>query len=239
MVIHKDRNTLISIINDYLHEKISAFQFDDQLSDLENSRDATVVLLREDLWCYYDDCKDHKIVASKELWDYLQRILLLLHTDIEIKVIKTRQWHYTQLVAAFFFALSASVFIFIGNVTLAIFFCALLWPFSYLISRCRCDEANKKCEDATWDFCFPYENIRQLLACRRKVPLFKKESYPQRLSQRMIRSRILEIGYWIPMFFIWACFCPLALLYQAIPPVRHRLVLIDKSEDGNGHNNIQ
>lgn len=236
MVIREDRDKLISMVNEYLHDNITAFEFDDKLWTLNNSQDATVVHLRLELWYYYDDCKDHKIVASKELWDYFQRILLLLHTDAEIKITKRRHWHYTQWFAMILFAVAVCIYIFSVNWVLAVIIHAVLWLFSYLIFKSQSSDEIRRREGIPWNFCYPYKNIQQLLTFRRKTPSFKKEPFPQKLNRRTIRPRILELKCEILTFIAWVCFCPLVLLYQAIPSMLVQSILFVENEKGNGCN---
>ena len=77
MIDRLSRNKIIDAIKKYMGEEISAFEFDDLLWEI-NTEDKTAQEIISLLWYYYDDCKDHKVVANKETWDLFNRLLLLL-----------------------------------------------------------------------------------------------------------------------------------------------------------------
>jgi len=217
MLIREDREKLIEVVNEYIHDEITAFEFDDKLFDFRDSKDKTVSQVASDLWNYYDDCIDHKIVASKKLWDYLQRILLLLESDGEAEIIKRKRWHYTQLFALILFAISIGIFIFSKNIYIGMLINTTLWPFSYLIYKTRCSGELKIWKSFRQCFCYPYKSAGQLLRHRRSVPYFKKEYYPKRLNQRIIRSKVAGITSDVTRYVLWIAFCPLVLLFQVFP----------------------
>lgn len=105
-----DRDRLAEVINRYLNEELTAFKFDEQLSEIAAAtKDETVKQVANLFWCHYDDVDDHKVVASKEEWDYFQRLLLILKSDADIvSESGMRNWTVRQTVAA------ASLAIFVG-----------------------------------------------------------------------------------------------------------------------------
>jgi hypothetical protein len=74
-----DREALVEVINRYLSDELTAFKLDDALSDIAaRTKDETVNHVADLFWYHYDDVEDHKVVASKEQWDFFQRLLLIL-----------------------------------------------------------------------------------------------------------------------------------------------------------------
>jgi hypothetical protein len=68
-----------AIIRDYMAERITAFELDDALDRLaRSSQDRTLSFVKTLMWFHYDDLKNHKVHATKEEWDYFNRLLLLL-----------------------------------------------------------------------------------------------------------------------------------------------------------------
>ena len=66
-------------IRDYMEQRITSFELADSLDCMAHSTgDKTVKLVKKLMWFHYDDLKDHTIVASKQEWDYFNRLLLLL-----------------------------------------------------------------------------------------------------------------------------------------------------------------
>ena len=99
-VERENRDRLAAVMRDYLAEETTAFRFADQTWEIgAASSDPTVQFVVSQLWYHYDDCKDHKVVLSKEQWDYFQRLILLLKSDAHVQVQKTRRWFPTQVVA--------------------------------------------------------------------------------------------------------------------------------------------
>ncbi len=95
MVSRTDREQLISIIERYIHEDITAFNFDEQIADIRaRTEDKSVAELIWILWFFYDDITDHKIVIGKPGWDLFQRILLFLRTDLELASLEAKPWRW-------------------------------------------------------------------------------------------------------------------------------------------------
>ena len=86
-------------IRAYMAETITAFQLDEALFTIADAtQDGTVKAVAKQMWFHYDDCKDHKIVSSKQTWDYFNRLLLLLESEAEAEFVRTRtswraEWH--------------------------------------------------------------------------------------------------------------------------------------------------
>jgi len=208
---------MASAIRSYMDEEITAFQFDDALSDATHAtEDETVESIRLALWFVYDDCKDHKIVASKELWDYLNRTLLLLESDAEIEVVKSqRRWHPRQAIAA----------ICLGA------FCAVTWqtgfgmhllilamPFG-LVSMALTWWASRgeRKDDGMADVTTPFPSVSSLLSVRRRVPGFQRRRYPRAIVGRRIRGRLLERALMLQWGVTWLMLAPIPLLFQMLP----------------------
>ena len=69
------RNRVAAVIRSYMNEEITAFELHGALDEIRvQTKDRTVEKVFYCLWSHYDDLKDRKIVASKEVWDYFHRI---------------------------------------------------------------------------------------------------------------------------------------------------------------------
>ena len=78
------RDALATVVRQFLDGEIGSFKFDDILDDYRDSRDSAVRFVSLALWYHYDDLEDHKVVASKEEWDFFQRLLLILRSDADL-----------------------------------------------------------------------------------------------------------------------------------------------------------
>ena len=118
MIDRRARNKMATAIRSYMDEEMKAFQLDEELNRISDAtKDKTVKDISFILYFHYDDIENHKIVASKEEWDYFNRLLLLLESDGELESINSRTiWHpFRQTVAAIFFGIFCEVFIRIKN----------------------------------------------------------------------------------------------------------------------------
>ena len=57
-------------VDDYLCDRISAFEFNNRIGSIaEATDDDTVKIVIDQLWHLYDDCDDHLVVADRAAWD--------------------------------------------------------------------------------------------------------------------------------------------------------------------------
>ena len=220
MVDRRDRNELIALIDSYLHEKITAFQFDEGIFGIaDRTEDDTVNWAILSLWYCYDDCKDHRVVASREWWDFFQRLLLLLASDGEVEETRQRKWTTRQVVAAAclaFFGLAAGAF---GIGYELAFVCIPLG----LVSVALCYRQWVS-DAAYWQRTaglMPFSSLAELRGVREAVWDFSKKRYPPHLATRRIRSPLMEklmyIEWCIALGAAWLAFVPLLLLLQTLP----------------------
>lgn len=95
------RNELIDLVNRYLEGDLSTFEFDEKIFELsDQTQDKTISEIVELLSCFYDDCYDRKVDLDKNQWNYIQRLLLILHSEAHLVVIETTRKSPTQFVAS-------------------------------------------------------------------------------------------------------------------------------------------
>lgn len=209
-----NRIRLAESMERYLGDEITAFDFNERIFAIRDaSRDPTIDRTVELLWHFYDDLTDHKVVATKPLWDLAQRLLLMLRSNAQLEIDRRRHWHPTQVIAA-----AALLLFVIFSVSMG-FGCqlfALAVPFgvvSIIISLCRPEEAMSADQTAIW----PFSSIRQIARIRRNVPEFRKHRYPVHLQGRRIREHDPELQSQITTYAAWILFSPLVLLVQCFP----------------------
>jgi hypothetical protein len=225
VVDREARDELAALLERYLNEETGAFSLRDESEEIgERTEDETVGWAVFNLYLCYDDFKDHKVVASKEGWDWFQRLLLLLRSDASVRECKRWRWSVRQLFAAagvlaFVYALAQ-----LGSAESLFAVCLPLGAASMLLSywRRRADREEWSPVAAIW----PFPRGSVLLAIRRAVPAFRKRPYPTQLAGRAIRTP-LEHGFMlVPFWGLWALFSPLVLLNQSFPErVTHMEVL--------------
>jgi len=236
MIDQAARKEMADTIRSYLNDEIKAFEFHDALDEIRaQTKDRTVKDIVYCLWYHYDDLKNHKIVASKEVWDYFHRLLLVLESDSEMETSISRKWSFRQPIAAcaltafvvLAWSLGWGLHLLVGYIALGIA--------SMLLAYARSKASPKL--NAAEIASTPFSGTSQVLAARRRVPHFVKWRYPTHLSKRTIRHWILEAD--LPLLgkvvygVLWVMFAPVVLLFQATPEVdfETRVIIPQYSEE--------
>ena len=209
MVDRAARDELVAVIERYLAEEISAFDFDEAIEGIrERTDDSTVKDTVDALWFTYDDVKDHKVHASKETWDWLQRTLLLLKSDGELEWTGFREYTPRQLIATcglVGFCVAALTYGWTPPLALAF---AAAGGLAYLLMRWNTGDDRPDVR------LFPFSSVAELLRVHRGVPGFAKHRYPGHLAHRRIRSWPEELALAVPFHLVWG---PVCLLIMAFP----------------------
>ena len=186
------RNRLIEAILSYLDDRIGAFELDARLSRIAGeTSDATVHFVAGQMWFHYDDCTDHKTVASKLQWDYFQRLLLLLESDAEIEIVRSKRRLWLRVL---FLVLVAGLVPFLTWKGLGLTALLILVPMVWAVGAWRRFIAGHTRErDGMAAGLTPFASFGELLRVRRSVPNFSKSRYPAEFAERAIRGLIEEI----------------------------------------------
>ena len=217
---HRDR--LVEAIDRYLHEELTAFQFDDAIFDIrDNTSDETVRRVVDFLWCFYDDCDDHKVVLDRDSWNCFQRLRVLLMSEATLECSKKHIWTFTQFVAA----LKIAAFAWAAYKTgIGQHLMIVAIPFG-VISICLSHwRARLHQKASNWDASLhPFTSVSQLLWIGHSLPRFRKEKYPTRLASRRIRGNLGNLVGWFHTYPFWLLYSPAVLLVQLMPvtvPIR-------------------
>jgi hypothetical protein len=222
MIDRQARDRMASALRSYMDERITAFQFDQTLEEVvADSNDTTAKDIREMLWFHYDDCTDHQVVASKEQWDFFNRLLLLLESDGELPTEEAGaswQWGGQQAIAL----VCVGVFGFVVGVTgfgEHLFVAAIpLGGVSMLIAwwGSRSEPGCSVRQQATE----PFGSVGELLAVRRRHRGFKKSRYRKSVGARRVRTPLMNTAIKIPQIILWLILSPVVLVLQALPERR-------------------
>lgn len=210
------RDGLIRQINAFLDGELTAFQFDERLQQYrEEANDPTVRFVAEQLWRFYDDCKDHTVALSKEAWDYIQRLVLVLRSDGWIRVDCRRRFTWRQAFAAVGTVAFLIVALRVG-LDFSLFVVAM--PLLVVSLLLRGASARRELERACEGLQFaPFRSWFHLAAVYRETGCVRKRRYPRHLASKRIRGRIAEFVMLIPAWGLLLTFSPIVLLIQAIP----------------------
>ncbi|SPE32570.1 hypothetical protein SBA2_680039 [Acidobacteriia bacterium SbA2] len=91
MIDRITRDEVGRAIRDYMKNTITAFDLDAALQAVScRTADETVKFVAKQMWFNYDDRKNHYIIASKQQWDFFNRLLLLLESEAEVEFVRVR-----------------------------------------------------------------------------------------------------------------------------------------------------
>ncbi len=210
------RDHLVNAIRRYINEALTAFAFDDEINEIRaETADGTVHAVVDALWLCYDDCKDHLAGLSKQEWDYVQRLLLLLESDGELQFVRQRRWSIRQAGAVGGLLAFARCVHRFGIGWHLFGFALLFGPLSILLaygqSRTERRRAKNRLPLA------PFSSISELRAIRKTVTRFAKQKYPAGALPGRVHSRLMTTAVWLQTAVLWSFLSPLILLFQALP----------------------
>ena len=216
MIDREARDKVIEAFEDFLDDRITAFEFDDRLQDI-GSDDQTVNEVIRVAWSHYDDCTDHKVCLSKAEWDFFQRLLLILRSDAELlrSCVEAKLWSWDHAVAWCACAGFVGMALMIGWDWRVFPMIVLFGILSLAISRYR-QRRGRKAESNEMA-CLPFESFSQIRRLLRQIPAFQKQRYRRELATRAIRSSAMDGFNRVLSYGCWMLLSPVALLIQGFP----------------------
>lgn len=213
---------MVEVIEAYLDDRITAFEFDDRLN--ASSDDVLLGEVAHLCWFHYDDCTDHKVVLTKEQWDLFQRLILLLKSDLETlppyEHIK-RRWggdHALAWLGCLGFAVVAL------TAGWGLWLVLLALPFGILSMLIQQHRDRRKIAPSRRDMaCFPFLSWGQLRQVVHRTPSFRKRRYRPDVAGRRVRSELQDSICRMLGRVGWLILGPLALLGQGFPTEIHEL----------------
>jgi hypothetical protein len=215
MIDRKAREHMAKVIRSYMDEEIDADHFDFALEDVKSSTgDETVLAVSDFVWFLYGDLT-RKIDVSKEDWQYLNRLLLLLESDGEIEIVEARrERHPLQLIAALLLGLYVVVALQVGFDQQLLIYAIPFGPPSMLIAWLHSRRTRPSKAEVAMS---PFPSISSILATRRRVRGFVRRRYPPSVAARSIAESTIWRLLWIPWSIVWCVFSPVALFFQMFP----------------------
>jgi hypothetical protein len=226
IVDRQARERLIASINNFLDEKSSNFEFDEENhQNCYTTKDITVDRVVHWLWYFYDDCKEHKASLAKPEWDYIQRLVLVLRSDAHLKATGRRHWSLRQFSAAagLLAFLWAACWIGWGKQLFA-----LALPFGLLsIMLARWSDDRTVHARSPWAWALdPFDTISEMRAVYESAPEFRKRRFPRHKALQPIRSELGYFGVQLNTYASWLMFSPVVLLFQALPRADERVQVV-------------
>ena len=217
MVDRSARDQMVVAIRSYMDESINSSSFDEKLSEITlSTKDEIVLVAGNSLWYTYDDYIEHDIGASKDQWDFFNRLLLLLESDCEFETSQCKRiWTYRQCIAAACLACYAGIASITG-IGLHLFLYSV--PFgliSILINWLEEREAN--IQNRLEKHIVPFNSIGEMLTVRSRIPSFTKLKYPKEMKKIKVRGWADHVTIGLPFWAGYLFFAPIPLLMQVLP----------------------
>jgi hypothetical protein len=217
MIDRNARQELAREIRRYLSDEITAFQFDEILQEFRCSPDETTRFIAFQLWYFYDDCEDHFVVLSKQGWNYIQRLLLLLESDFEVKQWTVTHWHFTQAIAAMLLTACLAIVTMAGVGYHLLLYFVPFGGLSILLAYLRRQADAPLRRHGPFDAILtPFESFQDLRVAYDSVG-FRKMRYPSPLKSRTIRSAEGDGLLRLQLYLGWLLWCPVVLFFQCFP----------------------
>jgi hypothetical protein len=200
-----------------MDQRIGSKKFDDTLfQSASGTQDESVGAVRDVAWSFYSDTEDHEIRATKQAWDCLNHLRLVLASDVEAEWYRTGgRWNIYKT----FFALCLAGF---GLVALCVGFgklFVLYWVLAGFVA-CTLVWVQIRNERKAWSPIipiFPFPSVSAVLSVRRQVPNFARTRYPKSMARKAKLHFYLDKMMWFLRLPLWLLGAPLALLLLALP----------------------
>ncbi|HVX14930.1 MAG TPA: hypothetical protein VHC22_27315 [Pirellulales bacterium] len=221
------REELAEAVEDFLSDRIGAFEFDERLRKIcDETPDHTVQIVAEQLWCFYDDITDHPAVLTKEEWNLIQRLMLIVRSGGELEQSDRRVTHASQGVAL-------ATLVATGSVSFAI---PQAWPlFVFLaglisigLSWWREHRLYLCLKPDPWCM-WPFPSFAAISRALQRAPDFRKKKWRPELAKRHIRSADSLFALRLPGWVGWCLASPIALAAQCFPLRSETLMLVESS----------
>jgi hypothetical protein len=215
------RDRLARLIEDFLGERIGAFEFDERIGEVASgTSDPTVRHIGSVLWSFYDDCKDHKAALSRSDWNFIQRLLLVLRSDCAMEM----HWSYRRSVTQAIAIAALVILCLLANVWdvgLALLVLAIPLALTSIgISALRRSSDQPTVQDIALS---PFGSLAEIASVRRRLPTFAKSCYPDHLGTRQVRSAGVRGLLTLQWYILWIAFAPFVLALQSFPVRRPQL----------------
>ena len=210
------QESLAKLIRSFTNREISSSKFEEELIEFCGSRDSAIHFAVHSMLMQFDDLNDHMACFSKQGWDYVQRLLLVLESSCRVETTSVATWAYRQIVAAFFFSsFCLSVLIFGWGSHLFLFSMPCGFVSIALSQLARHDTAE---QDPYAHVIFPFASFSDLALTYRSTG-FRKQRYPKQLECRSTRSPVIDAFCTIHLYLTWFLLGPVPLLFQVFPKI--------------------
>ena len=210
----KAREYLLGVVDGYLSGALGSVGYLERIEALPRTRDHTAKMMVEELSLFAGDVTTYFRKLSKAEWDYLQRLCLVLRSDVEFaKRARRPVWNKIRVLAvAQIMVLAFAAYQF--GVYGALLVSALISSCDVLLLHRLRPKSPGKLNITQRS---PFTSFAQLRACRMSTHEFRKVPYPAAAIARMpgpkpSKNRFLlnmlsvaSMTFWWPVFMFGYC----------------------------------
>ena len=219
MVDRGVRDYLLEAITAFLDGTIKSAEFDRRLNEgLPRSADETCNKIALEMWFFYSDVEDHAARLNKESWDFIQRLCLVLRSNVEF--VPRRRWDWTRSPLALWSVLAVALAVWrlgFGWRLLAAW--EVVGGVQYLVLHWL--GMRKAFERRRLGRVMPFASFGALRAVRRATLGFRKRPFPRAMEVsvgglsrwQVFRRRIV----FVPGIIVMSLVMPLILLVHLLP----------------------
>lgn len=208
-----NRQELLQTIEAFTSGEINVGEFETRVFKFLRSEDPIVESVASKLiWISDDD--PEVFVFDRELWNYFQRILLVLHSNCRVETHRKNVWSFRQIIAISALLAFAFFGVQLGWGPQLLFLTVPLGFVSIALSRWELPSSEFDRPYAMQ--VAPFASFSDLANCYRNSG-FRKVSYPAHLANERQVSWLEQPSAEFCMYATWLLFAPITLLAQSCP----------------------
>lgn len=226
MIDRESRDKLIKLIKSFMNDEIKSDQFDKEMSEITwNSNDELVSSLHTELWGLYDDWTDHYITLSKDGWDYLNRVILLLESDLESQY-SPGKYPYLPVAIGITLLLVYGLVVYFGGILITIL--TIHIPIAIYLHTNLPTWLSLPRKDMRY---YPFPSYSLLAKTRRKIAHFRKQKYKKELGNRKFRTASEEFVMKVMSFIGVIISGPFLLMLFSILANNGETIIVTQQEN--------
>ncbi len=206
-----DRDCAACLIRKVLNRQLTAAEFEEAIEEFGRSTDETVNKICSEMYSYGDNLIGEYLSLSKPSWNYIQRLLLVLDSDMHWIETNRCSYSYVQIFAGIgvlAFTIAFATWGWSPQLWVSI---VLLGVYSLTLNRCRRPIDHPQ---ANIGILYPFHDLRALEHTYKSTANFVKQKYPAELYRDYVDRTFLHA---ITNCVITLMGSPIVLVMQAFP----------------------
>ncbi|MDH4184003.1 MAG: hypothetical protein OEV92_07265 [Nitrospinota bacterium] len=179
------RAKLSFYISQFANGRITSHQFDDALEDIKDqTADRTAHTVAGQLWFLYDDMEEHNFRGGKAVWDYMQRLRMILESGGEYTIEYAPRSAWRRVSAILLLLGLCCIYYFFFEIGPEVFLCAMLALAGVSSALFIPERDTLNAPIRNNPKLGPFASIKEIALFRRKASRFVKMKYCERQPER-------------------------------------------------------